>query len=150
MYYAKSEFTDNYYYSVTAGLNVPEDFSIYETSASSGGFGGMIGGGMMGGRSSADLTIIGYSPHDAMTDFINGESVIYEGSVFEQDSADYTCVISYELAVLNELGIGDTFTVHNPAKEEQSYTLKICGIFQNATTDAYSNIVYTTYASLNA
>ena len=54
-YYAKSEFVDNFYYSMSAGLNAPEDFSIYETSSSGGfggGFGGMMGGGhggMQGG-----------------------------------------------------------------------------------------------------
>ena len=148
-YYAKSEHVDNFYYSMSAGLNVSDDFSVYETSSSSGGgFGGM-GGGMMGGRNSADLTVVGYSSHDAMTSFINGENVIYEGSVFEQDATDNSCVISYELAVLNELAVGDTITVHNPSKEEQVYTLKICGIFQNETTDSYSNTVFTTYASLD-
>ena len=148
-YYAKSEFVDNFYYSMSAGLNVPEDFSIYETS-SSGGFGGGFGGMMGGGRNSADLTVIGYSSHDAMTSFINGENVIYEGTVFDQESNDGTCVISYELAVLNDLVVGDTITVLNPSKEDQTYTLTVCGIFQNKTTDSYSNTIFTTYASLDA
>ncbi len=148
-YYAKSEFVDNFYYSMSAGLNAPEDFSIYETS-SSGGFGGGFGGMMGGGRNSADLTVIGYSSHDAMTSFINGENVIYEGSIFEQNSTDNSCVISYELAVLNDLMVGDTVTVLNPSKEDQTYTLTVCGIFQNETTDSYSNTIFTTYASLDA
>ena len=148
-YYAKSEFVDNFYYSMSAGLNVPEDFSIYETSAS-GSFGGGFGGMMGGGRNSADLTVIGYSSHDAMTSFINGENVICEGTVFDQESTDGSCVISYELAVLNDLVVGDTITVLNPSKEEQAYTLTVCGVFQNETTDSYSNTVFTTYASLES
>lgn len=148
-YYAKSEFVDNFYYSMSAGLNAPEDFSIYETS-SSGGFGGGFGGMMGGDRNSADLTVIGYSSHDAMTSFINGENVIYEGTVFDQESTDGSCVISYELAVLNDLVVGDTITVLNPSKEEQAYTLTVCGVFQNETTDSYSNTVFTTYASLES
>lgn len=147
-YYAKSDYVDNFYYSMSAGLNVTEDFTVYETS-SSGGFAGGFGG-MRGGRSMADLTVIGYSSHDAMTSFISGENVIYEGSVFEQDSSDNSCVISYELAVLNELAVGDAITVCNPSKEEQTYTLTVCGIFQNETTDSYSNTIFTTYASLDA
>ena len=148
-YYAKSEYVDNFYYFMSAGLNVTEDFTVYETS-SSGGFAGGFGGMRGGGRSMADLTVIGYSSHDAMTSFISGENVIYEGSVFEQDSSDNSCVISYELAVLNELAVGDTITVCNPSKEEQTYTLTVCGIFQNETTDSYSNTIFTTYASLDA
>lgn len=148
-YYAKSEFVDNFYYAISAGLNAPEDFSIYETS-SSGGFGGGFGGMMGGGRNSADLTVIGYSCHDAMTSFINGENVICEGTVFDQESTDGSCVISYELAVLNDLVVGDTITVLNPSKEDQTYTLTACGIFQNETTDSYSNTIFTTYASLDA
>jgi len=148
-YYAKSEFVDNFYYSMSAGLNAPEDFSVYETS-SSGGFGGSFGGMKGGGRASADLTVIGYSSHDAMTSFINGENVICEGTVFDQDSTDGSCVISYELAVLNDLVVGDTITVLNPSKEDQTYTLTVCGIFQNETTDSYSNTIFTTYASMDA
>lgn len=154
-YYAKSEYVDNFYYNMSVGLNVTDDFTVYETS-SSGGMGGSFGGGMMGGgmmgggRSMADLTVIGYSSHDAMTSFISGENMIYEGSVFEQDSSDNSCIISYELAVLNELTVGDTITVCNLSKEEQTYTLTVCGIFQNETTDSYSNTIFTTYASLDA
>ena len=85
-----------------------------------------------------------------MTSFINGENVIYAGCVFEQDSADNSCVISYELAVLNDISVGDTITVCNPSKEEQTYTLTICGIFQNETTDFYANTVFVSYSSLNA
>lgn len=156
-YYARSEFVDNFYYSMSAGLNVPEEFEIYETSSSAGGFGGgMMGGGPMGqgmaggGRNSSDLTVIGYSSHDAMTTFINGENVICDGSVFDQDSADSSCVISYELAILNGLEVGDIVTVCNPSKEDQTYTLTVCGIFQNKTTDSYSNTIFTSYASLDA
>ena len=105
---------------------------------------------MGGGRNSADLTVIGYSSNDAMTSFINGENAICEGTVFDQDSTDGSCVISYELAVLNDLVVGDTITVLNPSKEDQTYTLKVCGIFQNETTDSYSNTIFTTYAFLDA
>lgn len=105
---------------------------------------------MGGGRNSADLTVIGYSSNDAMTSFINGENAICEGTVFDQDSTDGSCVISYELAVLNDLVVGDTITVLNPSKEDQTYTLTVCGIFRNETTDSYSNTIFTTYAFLDA
>lgn len=149
-YYAGSQYVDNFYYSSSVGMNVPEGFEIYDTSSSgSSGFGGMGGMGGMMGRTNSDLSVIGYSSHDAMTSFINGENTIYEGSVFDQDSTDNSCVISYELAVLNALSVGDVITVCNPQKEDQAYTLTICGIFQNETTDSYANTIFTSYASLN-
>lgn len=66
------------------GMNVPEDFDVYDTNSSnSSGFGG--GMGNMMGRTNSDLTVIGYGSHDAMTLFINGENVICEGNVFNQN-----------------------------------------------------------------
>lgn len=148
------------YYSSSVGMNVPESFDIYDTSSSASlGFGSMgsVGGtGAMGGmgssmgRTNSDVTVIGYSSHDAMTSFINGENVMYEGSIFDQTSADNSCVISYELAVLNDLAVGDAITVCNPQKEDQAFTLTICGIFQNETSDSYANTIFTSYASLNS
>lgn len=151
IYYSQSAFVDNFYYSASAGLNAPEGFVIYETNSALSLQGGFPGGGMMGGaRNGADITLIGYSSHDAMTSFINGENVISEGSVFDQESADGACVVSRELAVLNDLHIGDSITLCNPQKAEQAYPLTVCGIFQNETTDTYSNTIFTSYASLNA
>ena len=152
-YFAKSEYVDGFYYSSSVGVNVPEEFIIYENTSGSfgGGFGGGFGSGMMGGgRNRADLTIIGYSSHDAMTTFISGENIIYEGNVFAQDSTDATCVISYELALMNELEVGDSFTVINPNKEDQVYTVTICGTFLNESSDAYANTVFMSYGSLSA
>lgn len=45
-YFAKSEYADGFYYSSTVGVNVPEEFIIYENT--SGGFGGGFGGGCGG------------------------------------------------------------------------------------------------------
>lgn len=150
-HYAGSEYVDGFYYTASTGFNAPEDFTLYEnTSGGFGSFGGMMGGGMMGGRNSADLTVIGYSSHDAMTTFISGENVIYEGNVFEQDSSDGSCIISYELALLNDLAVGDSFTIINPQKEDQVYTVTICGTFLNESSEAYANTVFMSFASLNA
>lgn len=148
-HYAESEYVDGFYYSTSVGFNVPEEFTIYENTSEGGGFGGRFEGGMKGGRNSSDLTVIGYSSHDAMATFINGENVISEGNVFEQDSADGSCIISYELALLNELAVGDSFTIINPQKEDQVYTVTICGTFLNEASDSYANTVFMSYGSLN-
>ena len=72
------------------------------------------------------------------------------GNVFEQDSSDGSCIISYELALLNDLAVGDSFTIINPQKEDQVYTVTICGTFLNESSEAYANTVFMSYASLNA
>lgn len=150
-FYAQSEYVDNFYYSTSVGMNVLDGFTIYDTSSSSSFGFSNFGSGMMGGsRNMSDITVIGYSSHDAMTTFINGENVICDGSVFEQNSTDNTCVISYELALLNDLSVGDAIQIYNPQKEEQAYTLTVCGIFQNKASDAYANTVFMSYLSLNA
>lgn len=140
--YAESKYVSDFYYSASIGLNLPEDMEKYETSMSS----------FMGGRdkrmSMGDLSVVGYNSHDAMTDFLSGDNSIYDGTVFDQDSSDNSCLISYEFATLNELNVGDDITLLNPVDEEQNYTFKIVGMFKNDTTDTYANTIYTTYSSL--
>ncbi|MGN1195394.1 MAG: ABC transporter permease, partial [Acutalibacteraceae bacterium] len=140
--YADSEYADDFYYTVSTGFNVAEDFEIYETETDSFA----LSGRKM--KSSGDITAVGYSSHDAMTTFISGENSIYDGAVFDQDSNNNTCVISYELAALNDLSVGDKIELLNPQNEEQSYTFTICGLFKNETSDSYANQIFTSFESL--
>lgn len=78
--------------------------------------------------SAGDFTIVGYSSDEAMTDFTSGNSSITKGSVFEQGSADQTCIVNEELALYNDLEIGDVITLSNPNDEEETYELTISGI----------------------
>ena len=105
-----------------------------------GGVGGMGGIGGMGGMNrfgtSADFTIVGYSSDAAMTSFVAGTASISEGSVFEAGTANYDCIISEELAIFNDLSVGDTIKVANPKNEEETYELNIVGLY----TDSSANI----------
>lgn len=59
-----------------------------------------------------DFEIDGYSSYEAMTDFVNGTYKITEGEMIT-DFNGYECVISSELATLNEIEVGSKITFKN-------------------------------------
>ena len=155
--YAEASTVQDFYYTLTAYFNGSENFSPVsdetedsesdgelngsleeENSGRPSGFpGGM--GGMMGGMfSSGDFSIIGYSSDSAMTAFINGNASIVDGSMFEQGTSELICVISEELAMYNELAVGDTIIITNPSLETESYTLTISGIYTSSENNDFS------------
>lgn len=81
------------------------------------------------------FTIIGYSSYEAMSDFIIGNYTITEGEV-NSDFTSNGCVISEELATLNELEVGDTITLVNPDDEDLTYELAITGIYKENTDES--------------
>ena len=82
--------------------------------------------------SMGDFKLTGYSSDDAMEDFKTGVSTITEGSMFDEDTEDYVCVISSELATYNNLSVGDKITLSNLQDEEETYELEIKGIYKNS------------------
>lgn len=81
------------------------------------------------------FTIIGYSSYEAMSDFINGSYTITEGTV-SNDFTSNGCVVSEELATLNELEVGDTIKLVNPDDDDLTYELEITGIYKENTEDS--------------
>lgn len=147
--YSQAESVKDFYYTGQTGLNgdVIEPYQSTDADAfkPSKGMGNM--GGM--GKMMSDFTIIGASSHNAMKTFIDGTNVITSGSVFEESDTSNNCVISSEVAVLNELEVGSTFTLVNPSKEDEVIEFTVCGIFECESTDSYSNQIYISYESLN-
>lgn len=181
--YAEAESVEDFYYTLTTSVNGVGDFSSVtsETEDSEdsdessqenfpempgdkssnkgmGGFGkGGIGGGMQG-----DFSVIGYSGESAMTDFTNGTASVTEGSVFEENTENYDCIISSELAEFNSLEVGSSVTVSNPNNEEETYTLNVVGIytdtssnqsgtgFMGMTASDPANRIYMSYAALKS
>ena len=146
--YAEASSVQDFYYTLTAYFNGSENFSpVSDESDSStdsdrpssfpSGMGGMMGG-MFGGFSSGDFSIIGYSSDSSMTAFINGSASIVDGSMFEQGTSELVCVISEELAMYNELAVGDTIIVTNPSVETEAYTLTISGIYTSSENNDFS------------
>lgn len=172
--YADSKYVSDFYYTLTSSLDGNDDLSPVDTSETNENTSnppngvpsikesGSRGFGKMG--SQGDLTVIGYSSHDAMTDFKSGTKKITDGAVFDIDSSEPQCIISDELALLNELNVGDTITLVNPNNEEESISLTICGIYNNseASTSQHGNMmgfspssdpanqIYVSFNSLNS
>ena len=153
--YAGAESVEDFYYTLTAYFNGSESFSAVsdetedesEESESAGsnmqnmpqmpnGFGGGKG---MGRGASGDFSIIGYSSDSAMTSFVNGNaSVLDGGTMFEEGTSELNCVISEELAMYNDLAVGDSVIITNPSAEEETYTLKISGIYTSTENNDFS------------
>lgn len=145
--YASAESVQDFYYTLTAYFNGSDSFFPVsdETADDEEEDGSLEGGngsvpGMPGGMNTAmpgamatvgDFTIIGYSSDSAMTSFISGGASVTDGAMFDEGTDDYTCVISEELAVYNDLAVGDTVIITNPSLETETYILTISGIYSN-------------------
>lgn len=81
------------------------------------------------------FSIKGYSSYEAMSDFITGNYTISEGEV-SNDFTSNSCVISEELATLNELKVGDTIKLVNPDNSKLTYELIVSGIYKENTDEA--------------
>ena len=87
-----------------------------------------------------DFEIDGYSSYDAMTDFVNGIYKVTEGEMIT-DFNSYECVISSELATLNEVTVGSKITFKNPNDNEKNYEFTVTGIYtDNSNTDDTKNM----------
>ena len=166
---------DSYYYTMSASLNASGDLVPYgeeedstdsqETTESQPEQPEGMGGGrmeMMGGFSAqGDFSITGFSSYDAMMSLFgeDGSLSISDGEMFDEGSADAVCVISDELALYNNLAVGDTITLANPNYEDETYELTISGIYTNASSDTGNsmfsrsdpaNNIYMSYPALEA
>lgn len=150
--YAAAESVEDFYYTLTASFNGNDNLSPVtdeteddsESESSSSGFGGgmsFFGGGFGGGNmfTSSDFSVIGYSSDSSMTAFIDGTASILEGGeMFEEGTKKKVCVISEELAIYNDLSVGDKITLTNPALESETYKLKIVGIYKSSENNDFS------------
>lgn len=162
--YATSSYVKSYYYtlsgtvdaSITAYTTVSDDSSstTTEDSTTSDDSGNTMtppdgqGGDRGGSRfSRGDFTITGYNASSAMADFIAGTSKITEGTIFDDNTAENECIISSELALLNDLSVGDTFSIVNPSNEEDTAAFTIVGIYENSEAGSISNSGFMTDTS---
>ncbi|MBQ6991673.1 MAG: ABC transporter permease [Clostridia bacterium] len=76
-----------------------------------------------------DFQLDGYSSYDAMTNFVDGTYQVTDGEMISDFSA-YQCVISNELATLNEVAVGNTITLKNPTTEK-TYDFTVTGIYKD-------------------
>jgi len=76
-----------------------------------------------------DFRLDGYSSYDAMTNFVNGTYQVTDGEMISNFSS-YECVISNELATLNEVKVGDKITLKNPTNKK-TYDFTVTGIYKD-------------------
>ena len=93
------------------------------------------------------FNLIGYNSYDDMKDFINGNYTITSGSV-SNDFTSMTCVISEELATLNNLEVGSKITIVDPKDTAKTYELEVTGIYKE-NTDSSDNMANMFTSSAN-
>lgn len=87
-----------------------------------------------------DFEIDGYSSYEAMTEFVDGSYKITDGEMISNFS-NYECVISSELASLNEVTVGSTITLKNPNNADKTYEFTVTGIYtDNSNTEDTQNM----------
>ena len=151
--YADAESVQDFYYTLTAAFNGNDDLEPVtdetedeesQSNSGFGGFGGSMGfpGGDRGGKgmfSSSDFSVIGYSSDSSMTAFIDGTASVLEGgTMFSEGSTEKECVISEELAIFNELSVGDTIILSNPSLETETYEVKVVGLYTSTANNDFS------------
>lgn len=165
-----SKATDSFEYEVE---DTQTSTSTNTTTSTTPGSGGnrpnMPGGGSMGERhtltekhtttiitktkekfeSSRNLTgdfrLDGYSSYDAMTNFVDGTYKVTDGEMIS-DFSGYQCVISNELATLNEVAVGSTITLKNPTTEK-TYDFTVTGIYTDNNDNNESASMYSKSAN---
>ncbi len=81
---------------------------------------------------SSSFEIKGYSSYDAMNEFISGSYKITDGEIFT-DFDSNNCLINSELAIINNLNVGDTITFTDD--NSNTYQLVIIAIYEEASSD---------------
>ena len=156
--YGDSKYVSSYYYIYQTNMDAEDleeatDSLIKESTTTTikreefGGFPGRPGGSQStttttkreeifnAKAANGAFTVIGYSSYSAMSDFISGNYTIIDGSV-SSDFTTNTCVISQELAELNELEVGSKIVLVDPEDEDLTYELEITGIYKENTDDS--------------
>ncbi|MDR1805912.1 MAG: ABC transporter permease [Clostridium sp.] len=156
--YAADENVDSSYYSIGLSLNAGDGYTAYSTSTTSSSTtqlpsnmpevegGGRSGGFRVGGMMAmGDFTVTGVSDNAALTRFTGGQSSLNEGgSMPDYTTDDYSCIISSELALYNDLAVGGKIVLTNPSNEDESYTFKVVGIYTNSSTSTDGALQFST------
>ena len=151
--YAEASSVKDFYYYTSISMNGNEDLKPLSDSSESettqaqqptGRQNGPPGRGMQMNDPSAmleaasaqgDFTLEGYISDRAMTDFYTGASTMTAGSMFPENTTEYVCVITDELATYNSLSLGDQITLCNPNNSRETFVFTILGIYENTSDD---------------
>lgn len=130
--FADSNYVKSYYYTMETGVN--SDTLEKATNSSSSENNMFVGRGPNGkenfkNESSGDFTLKGYSSIESMNEFIEGSYTITDGEVSDDFDSNY-CLINSELAILNEIQVGNTITIVDSEDDSKTYELIVSGIYE--------------------
>ncbi|CAB1249900.1 FtsX-like permease family [Ruminococcaceae bacterium BL-4] len=157
--YASAPSVSSFYYTISSTVNAnnnsfePVDTSSSKNSSNSSASAStedrqnaregkeMSGNIPEGMGTQGNFSLTAYSSESAMTNFQENNSSITDGSMIDLTAADNTCLISNELASLNNLSVGNTITITNPNNDGETYTLTITGIYNNSNTESTNTMM---------
>ena len=157
--YASAPSVSSFYYNISSTVNAsnnsfePVNISSSQNSSNSSASASTQdrqnarGGKEMSGNipegmgTQGNFSLTAYSDESAMTNFQENSSSITDGSMIDLTAADNTCLISDELASLNNLSVGNTITITNPNNDGETYTLTITGIYNNSNTESTNTMM---------
>ena len=139
--YGESTYVSDYYYTLQASLEsddiekvsydemfeLPDDRKTTSTTETDSN----RPSGM--GRMMSGFTFISYSDPSYNENFINGTNKITNGVMFDEASTDNVIVISSELALNNEISVGDEITFYSSTDTTITYKFKVVGIYEDTT-----------------
>ncbi len=138
-----SDYVKDYSYSISTAATSSDDLEVIESTNS---FGGMMGGGFPNSDDEdedtldSDVTVQGLNAYAYISAVQNESMTIKDGDYFNEDSLDQV-MISYELAELNTLAVGDSIVLLNSYTEEE-ISLTILGIYDTSEENANANLLY--------
>ena len=148
--YGDSKYVSSYYYKSSIGVT---SSSLEKVSSSNSNNdnnehrGPHPGGEDFNNVSNSDFTLVGYSSVSGMEDFISGKYTIKDGKV-STDIESNTCVINSELAVSNDISVGDKITLTDPDDDSNSVTLEVTGIYEELADKEDSMGMFTSSANM--
>jgi putative ABC transport system permease protein len=150
--YSAATSVKSFYYSMTSSISASGTLEPVDTSATTSSATNnqqsrpqTVNGPPGGMGSQGDFSVTGYSALSAMTSFVNGTNKITSGTIFDESTSELICIISSELATLNNLKVGDKITLANPNVDTETYEFTILGIYTNtSTTEASTNMRFST------
>jgi len=145
--FADSDYVTDCYTFGSLGVYVPDILAIGEDNktGTNGGTSMILGdGGYSDYYFPANLSLYGYSDLSQLTDFIEGNRAVIDGSAFSNLN---DCIVSEQLAEKNKLKVGDMIEVNTGERDEnkkESLSLKISGIYSSAIPEDTSFVFSTT------
>lgn len=139
-----SEYVKDYSYEISSSANSAELEVVESEGGDMGGGPGGFGRRDMGSSDDAtldsDITIYGINAYAYISGVQNESMTIKDGTYFDEDSND-KAMISYEFAELNELEVGEKFTIKNIYTEKE-IELEVVGIYDSSEERASANAIY--------